>query len=256
MTNPNPCFRVHPPEVMDHTEFNQNKHERPSTSSVVLNKSPLSQKPILNQRRFSASPISSRRRQSVSPSPAKQCRRQSVSPSPAQQCRRQSFSPSSGQPSRRQSVSPSSALQNRRQSVSPSPAQQCRRQSVSPSPGLQSRRHSVSPPKEHIQRDSKSQKSTFSKYSNVDSVLFVELSVQSTSTDRKRLNGPNYIRGRSNSTTSTSSVRSRSTCSVKSVNLEESSEINLSITRSKSLNDIASVFDSGFHKISQKRYLL
>ncbi|CAC5369325.1 unnamed protein product [Mytilus coruscus] len=176
--------------------FNQ-EHERPSTSSHVLNKSPLSQKPILNQRRFSASPISPRRRQSVSPSPAQQYRRQSVSPSPAQQCRRQSFSPSPGQPSRRQSVSPSPAQQCRRQSVSPSQALQRRRQSVSPSPALQSRRHSVSPPKEHIQRDSKSQKSTFSKYSNVDSVLFVELSVQSTSTDRKRLTGPNYM-GRSN----------------------------------------------------------
>ncbi|CAC5385952.1 unnamed protein product [Mytilus coruscus] len=190
------------------------KHERPSTSSVVLNKSPLSQKPILNQRRFSASPISSRRRQSVSPSPAQQCRRQSFH-------LRQDNQVVDNQFHLRQHYKIVDNQFHLRQ-------QQCRRQSVSPSPGLQSRRHSVSPPKEHIQRDSKSQKLTFSKYSNVDSVLFVELSVQSTSTDRKRLNGPNYIRGRSNSTTSTSTIRSRSTCSVKSVNLEESSEINLS----------------------------
>ncbi|CAC5407301.1 unnamed protein product [Mytilus coruscus] len=215
--------------------FNQ-KHERPSTSSLVLYKSPLSQKPILNQRRFSASPISPRRRQSVSPSPAQQFLRQSISPSPALQSRQQSVLPLSAQQSRRHSVSLSSAQQNRRQSVSPSPA-------------LQSRRHSVSPPKEQNQRNSKSQNSTFSKYSNVDLFSFVERSFKSASTDRKRLNGPSYIRGRSKSTTSTSSVRSRSTCSVKSVKCQESSEINLSpesITRSKSSNDIALVFDSGF----------
>ncbi|CAC5420854.1 CDK12_13 [Mytilus coruscus] len=214
-------------------------------SSTIL---PSSAQQCLRQS-VSPSPAQQCRRQSVSPSPAQQCRRQSVSPSPAQQCRRQSVSPSLAQQSRLQSVSPSPALQSRRQSVSPASAQQSRRHSFSPSPALQSRRHSVSPSKEHNQQNSKSQKLTFSKYSKDDSVSFVERSVKSASTDRKRLNGPIYIRGRSNSTTSTSSVRSRSTCSVKSVNSEESSEINLSpesITRSKSSNDIASVFNSGF----------
>ncbi|CAC5407304.1 unnamed protein product [Mytilus coruscus] len=232
--------------------FNQ-KHERPSTSSLVLNKSLLSEKQILNQRRFLASPISPTRRQTVSPSPGQQFCRQSVSPS---QSGLQSFSPSSSseQQSRRQSVSPSPARQSSSRhsvshSVSPSSIQQNRLQSVSTLPALQSRRHSVSLPNEQNQRNAKSQKSTFSKYSNVDSFSFVERSVKSASTDRKRLNGPSYIRGRSNSTTSTSSVRSRSTCSVKSVKCQESSEINLSpesILRSKSSNDIASVFDSGF----------
>ncbi|CAC5401302.1 unnamed protein product [Mytilus coruscus] len=150
---------------------------------------------------------------------------------------------------RRQSVSPSPAQQCRRQSVSPSPALQSRRHSFSPLPALQSRRHSVSPSKELNQQNSKSQKSTCSIFSKDDSISCDGQSVKTSSTDRKQLNGSNYIRGRSNSTTSTSSVRSRSTCGVKSVNSEESSETSLSpesITRSKSSNDIASVFDCGF----------